>query len=173
MREEKDKLALVLAAKSRSLLYTSSPASPSVFASPIHTLASVPFCWEEQPGKPKNPLLPLSYPKCLELPPRLLLPGEYTQIPLPERKNGGLFGFIRRKGRGEVVVRGSYVFPSEKERAGEINNNNNMKIMKFNRSGNFHGGGGSVKGSHFWGGLCKGLKQAMPWKNKKLRRENL
>lgn len=143
--EEKAKLALVLAAKSRSLLYTSSPASPRVFASPIHTLASVPFCWEEQPGKPKNPLRPHSYPKCLDLPPRLLLPGEFTQMPLTERKHG-LFGFLRRKGRGEVVVRGSYVFLSENERAGEINN---MKIMKFNRSGSFHGGG-PVKGSHFW-----------------------
>ncbi|KAF8113772.1 hypothetical protein N665_0045s0017 [Sinapis alba] len=149
-KEEKAKLALVLAAKSRSLLYSSSPASPRVFASPIHTLASVPFCWEEQPGKPKNPLLPLSYPKCLDLPPRLLLPGE---MPFPERKHG-LFGFLRRKGRGEVVVRGSYVFPSEKERAGEINNNNNMKIMKFNRSGGLHGAG-SVKLSHFWGCLRK------------------
>lgn len=143
--EEKAKLALVLAAKSRSLLYTSSPASPRVFASPIHTLASVPFCWEEQPGKPKNPLRPHSYPKCLDLPPRLLLPGEFTQMPLTERKHG-LFGFLRRKGRGEVVVRGSYVFLSENERAGEINN---MKIMKFKRSGSFHGGG-PVKGSHFW-----------------------
>ncbi|KAJ4870912.1 Uncharacterized protein Rs2_18293 [Raphanus sativus] len=171
MGEEKEKLALVLAAKSRSLLYTSSPATPCVFASPIHTLASVPFCWEDQPGKPKNPLLPLSYPKYLELPPRLLLTGELTQMPLPERKHG-LFGFIRRKGRGEIFVRGSYVFPSEKERAGEINNYKSMKIMKFNRSGSFHGGG-SVKGSHFWASLCKGLKQAMPWNNKKLRSKSL
>ncbi|CAH8386978.1 unnamed protein product [Eruca vesicaria subsp. sativa] len=171
MREEKEKLALVLAAKSRSLLYTSSPASPSVFASPIHTLASVPFCWEEQPGKPKNPLLPLSYPKCLGLPPRLLLPGEFAQVPLSEKKHG-LFGFMRRKRRGEVVARGSYVFPSEKERVGELNNNSNMKIMKFNRSGSLHDGG-SVNGSHFWVSLCKGMKQAMPWKKKKLRRESL
>ncbi|CAH8269136.1 unnamed protein product [Arabidopsis lyrata] len=102
--EEKAKLALVLAAKSRSLLYTSSPASPRVFASPIHTLASVPFCWEDQPGKPKNPLRPLSYPKCLDLPPRLLLPGEFTQMPLPERKHG-LLRFLRRKGRaGEGML---------------------------------------------------------------------
>lgn len=165
--EEKAKLALVLAAKSRSLLYTSSPASPRVFASPIHTLASVPFCWEDQPGKPKHPLRPLSYPKCLDLPPRLLLPGEFTQMPLPERKHG-LLRFLRRKGRGDVVVRGNYVFLSENQRAGDNINENNMKIMKFNRSGSYHGGG-SVKGSHFWGSLCKGLKLAMPWKNKKMR----
>ncbi|KAJ0259118.1 Uncharacterized protein HA466_0055140 [Hirschfeldia incana] len=170
MREEKAKLALVLAAKSRSLLYTSSPATPCVFASPIHTLASVPFCWEDQPGKPKNPLLPFSYPKCLHLPPRLLLPGEFTQM--PERKHGRLFGFTRRKGKGEVAVRGSYVFPSEKEGAGEIKNYNNMKIMKFNRSESFHSGG-SVKGSHFWASLCNGLKQAMPWKKKKVGSESL
>ncbi|CAN8286061.1 unnamed protein product [Cochlearia groenlandica] len=161
MREEKEKLALVLAAKSRSLLYTSSPASPRVFASPIHTLASVPFCWEEQPGKPKNPLLPFSYnnSKCLDLPPRLLLPGEFTQMPLSERKHG-IFGFMRRKERREIVVKGSYVFLSDHQRAGD------MKIMTFSRSD-------SVKGSHFWGSLCKGLKQAMPWKNKKMRRESL
>ncbi|KAG2332024.1 hypothetical protein Bca52824_003204 [Brassica carinata] len=165
-KEEKSKLAFVLAEKSRSLLYASSPASPRVFASPIHTLASVPFCWEEQPGRPKNPHLPFPNPKCLDLPPRLLLPGE---LPLPDRKHG-LFGFLRRKGRGEVGVRGSYVFLSEKERAGEINNN--MKMMKFKRSGSLHGSG-SVKLSHFWGILCKGLKQAMPRKNKKLRSGNL
>ncbi|CAN8314313.1 unnamed protein product [Cochlearia groenlandica] len=165
--KEEEKVAFVLAAKSRTLLYTSSPASPRVFASPIHTLASVPFCWEELPGKPKNPLLPLSsYPKFLGLPPRLLLPSEFTQMPLPEKKHG-LFGFLRMKGKDGVVFRGSYVFPSENHRAGEINNNNNIKIMNFNRSESFHGGGGSVKGSHFWGSLCKGLKQTMPWKNKR------
>ncbi|GAB2231204.1 hypothetical protein Droror1_Dr00027493 [Drosera rotundifolia] len=45
--------------------------------SPLHTAASVPFRWEEQPGKPR-PCTTLSHPtntgvpKCLELPPRLL-----------------------------------------------------------------------------------------------------
>ncbi|KFK37436.1 hypothetical protein AALP_AA4G256800 [Arabis alpina] len=164
--EEKKKLELVLAAKSRSLCYTTCPASPRVFASPIHTLASVPFCWEDQPGKPKNPLLPFSYPKCLDLPPRLLLPGEFTQMPCPERKHG-LFGFLRKRGRGEVFVRGNYVFLPENQRATEINSN--MKIMRFDRSGSLQNGG-SVKGTHFWASLCKVLKLAMPWKNKKLRR---
>ncbi|GMH00400.1 hypothetical protein Nepgr_002239 [Nepenthes gracilis] len=53
-----------------------SPEPPWTFASPLHTVASVPFRWEEEPGKPR-PCTALSLPdnngvKCLELPPRLL-----------------------------------------------------------------------------------------------------
>ncbi|CAK9155045.1 unnamed protein product [Ilex paraguariensis] len=48
---------------------------------PLHTLASVPFRWEEEPGKPRPPCSTTTHitvhpnnkgPKCLKLPPRLL-----------------------------------------------------------------------------------------------------
>ncbi|XP_018488071.1 uncharacterized protein LOC108858684 isoform X1 [Raphanus sativus] len=84
------KLQLVLAAKSRKQEYTSSPVishhvSLSLWSSPddlSHSRASVPFSWEEEPGKPKQDTLlraPPSYPKHLHLPPRLL---ELTKTPL-------------------------------------------------------------------------------------------
>ncbi|XP_009787415.1 uncharacterized protein At4g00950 [Nicotiana tabacum] len=40
---------------------------------PLHTLASIPFKWEEEPGKPRpcTDLIPLSNSTCLEPPPRL------------------------------------------------------------------------------------------------------
>ncbi|KAG2260787.1 hypothetical protein Bca52824_080081 [Brassica carinata] len=78
------KLQLMLASKSRKEQYTSSPVishhvSLSLLCSPddlSHSRASVPFSWEEEPGKPKqhNTLLraPPNYPKHLHLPPRLL-----------------------------------------------------------------------------------------------------
>lgn len=54
-----------------------SPEHPGMLTPPLHTSVSVPFRWEEQPGKPR-PCTALSIipfdltPKCLELPPRLL-----------------------------------------------------------------------------------------------------
>ncbi|KAL8118933.1 uncharacterized protein At4g00950-like [Apium graveolens] len=56
---------------------------PSILSSPPHqTSASVPFLWEEEPGKPRpcTALVPLPpHQKCLELPPRLQ-PMEYSRL---------------------------------------------------------------------------------------------
>ncbi|GAB2291130.1 hypothetical protein Dimus_025388 [Dionaea muscipula] len=64
------------------------PPGSSMVSSPLHTAASVPFRWEEQPGKPR-PCTVLSLPttgaagtpKCLELPPRLLYSDTNTASP--------------------------------------------------------------------------------------------
>lgn len=63
--------------------------SSANLTSPLHTSASVPFSWEEQPGKPL-PCLTLALPsnnnntvKCLELPPRLLNETKFTKTPSP------------------------------------------------------------------------------------------
>ena len=63
-----------------------SPDPSGMLTPPLHTLASVPFRWEDEPGKPrpcttltKFTTLDLA-PKCLELPPRLLLD---TKLPSP------------------------------------------------------------------------------------------
>lgn len=47
---------------------------------PLETLASVPFRWEQVPGKPRpcSALVSFSNPKCLELPPRLFTPSPAT-----------------------------------------------------------------------------------------------
>lgn len=53
---------------------------------PIHTLASVPFKWEEAPGKPRPSCSTQSKPKfarCLELPPRLLNETKVSNMPSP------------------------------------------------------------------------------------------
>ncbi|GAB4844612.1 hypothetical protein Ancab_038012 [Ancistrocladus abbreviatus] len=65
--------------------------SSELLASPLHTAASVPFQWEEEPGKPRqctslSPLSTTNSLKCLELPPRLLMPnelGKLTKTPSP------------------------------------------------------------------------------------------
>ncbi|KAJ6343970.1 hypothetical protein OIU76_005667 [Salix suchowensis] len=56
-----------------------SPERSGTLTPPLHSSASVPFRWEEEPGKPREycPTLisrPIDFPqKCLELPPRLLI----------------------------------------------------------------------------------------------------
>ncbi|KAK6142669.1 hypothetical protein DH2020_023017 [Rehmannia glutinosa] len=65
-----------------------SPEHPSGTATPpLQTLASVPFKWEEQPGKPRpcTDIIVLPGPaKCLELPPcRMLLMDPTNKMPSP------------------------------------------------------------------------------------------
>ncbi|XP_047160480.1 uncharacterized protein At4g00950 [Vigna umbellata] len=62
-----------------------SPERSGMATPPLQTSAAVPFRWEEQPGKPRpcSALIPFSdpadiVPKCLELPPRLLVPSPYV-----------------------------------------------------------------------------------------------
>ncbi|RHN49564.1 hypothetical protein MtrunA17_Chr7g0275851 [Medicago truncatula] len=55
-----------------------SPERTGTVTPPLQTSGSVPFLWEQEPGKPRlcNALVPFTNPssdKCLELPPRLLL----------------------------------------------------------------------------------------------------
>ncbi|XVF22359.1 hypothetical protein REPUB_Repub12eG0165900 [Reevesia pubescens] len=67
-----------------------SPERSGMLTPPLHASASVPFRWEDEPGKPKIcTLTTLSKPndfaqKCLELPPRLLLDhAKITKLPSP------------------------------------------------------------------------------------------
>ncbi|KAA8516191.1 hypothetical protein F0562_019370 [Nyssa sinensis] len=66
-----------------------SPGPSGMLTSPLHTLASVPFRWEEEPGKPR-PCTALTLcnpstngPTSLELPPRLLMESKFTKTPSP------------------------------------------------------------------------------------------
>ncbi|KAE8700981.1 hypothetical protein F3Y22_tig00110549pilonHSYRG00056 [Hibiscus syriacus] len=65
---------------SRLLLFSSphahmaSPERPGTLTPPLRASASVPFRWEEEPGKPKAyATFPMTLLGCLQLPPRLLL----------------------------------------------------------------------------------------------------
>ncbi|XP_051143326.1 uncharacterized protein At4g00950-like isoform X2 [Andrographis paniculata] len=52
---------------------------------PLHPSASIPFQWEEAPGKPRAAAPPDKAARCLDLPPRLMLHDEakITTIPSP------------------------------------------------------------------------------------------
>ncbi|XP_021729188.1 uncharacterized protein LOC110696211 [Chenopodium quinoa] len=61
------------------------PESPWTLTPPLHPMASIPFKWEEAPGKPRftNSSSPCKKPKsvrCLELPPRMLVEGLEAKV---------------------------------------------------------------------------------------------
>ncbi|XWS46250.1 hypothetical protein CRYUN_Cryun14cG0048400 [Craigia yunnanensis] len=75
---------------SASHAHMQSPERSGMLTPPLHASASVPFRWEEEPGKPKpcTTLTTFSNPndfaqKCLELPPRLLLDAKITKLSSP------------------------------------------------------------------------------------------
>lgn len=138
------KLQHVLAAKSRRLQYMSSPVvknhvSLSHLSSPDDSFsrASVPFSWEEEPGKPKHHLRHPSYSKCLDLPPRMLLPDAFTNMSFTTNHHRGRLARLKRwfwwkKERdGDVYVarKGSFIYPSEDEDEDD---------MKTRRTGGLH-----------------------------------
>ncbi|XP_010696054.2 uncharacterized protein At4g00950 [Beta vulgaris subsp. vulgaris] len=87
--------------------------------SPLHTSASVPFSWEEQPGKPL-PCLTLALPsnnnKSLELPPRLLNETKFTKTPSPT-----------------TVLEGPYIFSSS-----NVGKSSSFRFLR-KRQGSFDG----------------------------------
>ncbi|CAN6568344.1 unnamed protein product [Malus baccata var. baccata] len=200
---------------------------PSGTLTPPHpSSVSVPFRWEEQPGKPRpcTALATLQNPtdfsqKCLELPPRLLLEarqlspttvleGPYVGRPRfqsssfrmecyggfsPER-GGGLGALVlSRKGKergwfdswGRRVLKGkrdvggaSYVFPSsvdgESDGGGSVGGESGRmklkkKVPRITRVGSFSSL--SHDKPHFWATVKQSLKQAVPWKNRKFKKD--
>ncbi|EOA26114.1 hypothetical protein CARUB_v10019540mg [Capsella rubella] len=139
------KLQHVLAAKSRRLQHMSSPVVKNhvslshLMSSPEPddsiSRASVPFSWEEKPGKPKHHTRHPSYTKCLDLPPRMFLPGEFAKMHLTASHRRRLAGWKRwfrwkkeRDGEGYVAGKGTFVYPSEDE--------DDMKM--YTRTGGLH-----------------------------------
>ncbi|KAA8533590.1 hypothetical protein F0562_030976 [Nyssa sinensis] len=67
------------------------PEPPGMLTPPLNTLASVPFQWEEVPGKPRacttmitdSPKSKTAARRCLDLPPRLLTEAKVTSMPSP------------------------------------------------------------------------------------------
>ncbi|XP_062091376.1 uncharacterized protein At4g00950 [Humulus lupulus] len=202
-----------------------SPEHSGMLTPPHQTQLSVPFRWEEQPGKPR-PCMVLATlsnisefaPKCLELPPRLLLEtklaspttvleGPYVVGGRPRfqsssfRMSGESFGslstekgslgamILSKRGfkvRGwlgswrkrvflkssKEVSKGSYVFPSSVDRESDngsgVGERTEVKITGIRRSASFSSL--TYPRSRFWASVCEGLKQAVPWKNKKMKK---
>ncbi|KAK9749536.1 hypothetical protein RND81_02G132800 [Saponaria officinalis] len=89
------------------------PQTYSGALTPLHTSASVPFSWEQEPGKPL-PCLTLALPsshsqhnviKCLELPPRLLNEGKMTKTPSPTTVLEGPYNSLGRSILGSSSFR--------------------------------------------------------------------
>ncbi|CAI9785937.1 unnamed protein product [Fraxinus pennsylvanica] len=102
-----------------------SPDRTGMLTPPLHSLASVPFQWEEEPGKPRpcTALIALPNPiktetKCLELPPRLFMesakitktisPTTVLDGPYVDRSKLSSFSFRSlRKSKGSFDITGS------------------------------------------------------------------
>ncbi|KAK7285769.1 hypothetical protein RJT34_20550 [Clitoria ternatea] len=182
-----------------------SPERPGTVTPPLHKSAAVPFRWEQEPGKPRpcSALVAFSntndfLPKCLELPPRLLIPSPTTLLQgpyvssnrfrspsfrttpncygsdlgniVPTKgvgiKDYGWFGSWRKKAfrvKKREVTGGSHVFPSSNDK--ETTHMPNMKRSGSSSSLSSHGK------SRVWTSLCEGLKQVVPWRSKKLKKD--
>ncbi|XP_059634398.1 uncharacterized protein At4g00950-like [Cornus florida] len=102
-----------------------SPEPSGMRTPPLQTYASVPFRWEEEPGKPRpcTTLMTLcNEPKCLDLPPRLLITeSKITKTPSPT-----------------TVLDGPYVGSSSRS----VFQSSSFRFIK-EREGSFRRGGGA------------------------------
>ncbi|CAK7324191.1 unnamed protein product [Dovyalis caffra] len=117
---------------------------------PIHTLASVPFKWEEAPGKPRPSCVTQSKPKiarCLELPPRLLNETKVSNMPSPTNVLDGPYA-----SRSLSLGRGGSFSSNSKERVlfgsgrwGSFKRNSKEVVDASVDGGVSHGGETGVK----------------------------
>ncbi|CAJ1976003.1 unnamed protein product [Sphenostylis stenocarpa] len=180
-----------------------SPERSGMATPPLHTSAAVPFCWEQEPGKPRpcSALIPFSnptdfLPKCLELPPRLLIPSPYVstsnRFRSPSfRTSANCYGSQSKVLGAMVLAKGGSFkdflwFGSWKKKA--------FKLKKREVTGASHVFPSSstdvkdtdtsildthipnMKRSGVWclkflqTSICEGLKLVVPWRRKKLKR---
>ncbi|XP_039684435.1 uncharacterized protein [Medicago truncatula] len=151
-----------------------SPERSGTKTPPLHITASIPFGWEEEPGKPRpcTDLVTFSNPtlvKCLELPPRLFIdtkvPSPTTVLDGPYKKeccdsfgyeSGKLGSLILKE---EIRVKKKGCFGSDK------NVKMRKKIKHYGSFDNpFH-----VK-SLVWTKMCEGWKRVVPWKSEKVNK---
>ncbi|KAJ0255655.1 Uncharacterized protein HA466_0103680 [Hirschfeldia incana] len=158
---ETSKLQLVLAASSPVI---SHHVSLSLLSPPddlSHSRASVPFSWEEEPGKPKHHHLlrgaPPNHPNRLHLPPRLLLPNKSTKVPLaldhPHHLDALKRWFLWKKDRDDddgVTGKCTFVLSSE--------NGNDTKITR------------TTCRLHCFSDVATCYLWEVPWKNNKLKK---
>ncbi|MCD7471872.1 hypothetical protein HAX54_012646 [Datura stramonium] len=176
--------------------------SGGVLTPPLHSsLASVPFKWEEQPGKPRpscthliNVTTIFNEPKCLEPPPRLYYLYQNTKTPSPATT------ILQRRQLGNLVVSKNKVRPRPRRGycwwqrfvikgtttgAGRNNSNEtavgggNFVISSASpcvKTPTFERNGSFTSATHassrIWSSIYEGFKQAViPWKGKKSKKE--
>nr|XP_004234974.1 uncharacterized protein At4g00950 [Solanum lycopersicum] len=159
---------------------------------PLHPTLTIPFQWEEAPGKPK--VTKSKTARCLDLPPRLTLllneGGKITNTPSPTTVMDGPYSVGRcfssideeivSSNNKENIMMGSWRWENMKE-----NNNNNRGVVdkgNFDFSGSLNRSTNSSvrltrKGSFFnfsrnLGGIYEGFKQVVPrrWRRPKNKR---
>ncbi|KAH1071870.1 hypothetical protein GYH30_008388 [Glycine max] len=164
-----------------------SPERSGMATPPLHTLASVPFRWEQVPGKPRpcSALVSFSNPKCLELPPRLFTPSPATVFKVSSnrfrspsfRMSANCYGSDTKVLGAMVLTKANdYAwFGSWRKKAFKLNKrevtgashvfpsstDTDIPNMK-QRSAN----------SRVWTSICEGLKQVVPWKSKIPEKKN-
>ncbi|KAK8500397.1 hypothetical protein V6N13_028092 [Hibiscus sabdariffa] len=156
-----------------------SPERSGALSPPLHASASVPFRWEEEPGKPKPCAILTVFSN----------PNDLSQNRSPERvhlgsvvpskrgtyKAKGFLGSWRRrmfKARREVgVIGNSYVFPSTGDRDSECSTEEEsnstttgVNITRIKRVGSFRSLLHSK--SNFWTTIYEGFKLSVPWSKK-------
>ncbi|XP_027334327.1 uncharacterized protein At4g00950 [Abrus precatorius] len=200
-----------------------SPERSGMQTPPLHTSVSVPFGWEEEPGKPRPCTALVTFsnpnPRCLELPPRLLIDSKIDNNKLHSPttvlegpcvgnnsyqspsfrmsedccgsekgqlgtmilnkgvgiKEKGWFGSWREKGFKvkREASGGSHVFPSSVDKDADhvgdiVGSHKKERMRKTKRSESFSNPYHAKP--RVWTTIYKGLKQVVPWKNKKLKK---
>ncbi|CAL0302184.1 unnamed protein product [Lupinus luteus] len=163
----------------------------------FHASVSVPFDWEQEPGKPRpcNALITFSnnIPKSLELPPRLLLPSPTTVLEGPYVEDNirfhsppsfriiseeGVLGSMILTKSGEGINHKGWWFGCSRKRAFKMkrdisvdkeSSNKKVNMSKMKHSKSFFTI--SHEKSHLWATICEGLKQMVPsWRSKKMKK---
>ncbi|XP_060213397.1 uncharacterized protein At4g00950 [Lycium barbarum] len=169
-------------------------------SSPIHTLASVPFQWEKEPGKPYNNL-PINStsnnnikPKCLEPPPRLysintpspnaVLDGPYNINVMPKfssssfrflknsttSKNWWKLNVKRKGGNSSSSVFLSSMGSVDSMDESDEGRSSSARMASFRRNGS--SSNLSASKSHIWAHIYESFKKAIPWKNSKSKNDS-
>ncbi|CAN4085703.1 unnamed protein product [Withania somnifera] len=156
---------------------------------PLHPSVSIPFQWEEAPGKPKSPTSKSKTVRCLDLPPRLTLllseAGKITNTPSPTTVLDGPYvgrsfscvnesafekkeeiidkdRMMRSSGRWENLKEDNFDFSGPLSNSISRNAYDlDTKQSKFLR---FTRKGSVFNNSNLLEGIYESFKQAVPWR---------
>ncbi|CAH8348071.1 unnamed protein product [Eruca vesicaria subsp. sativa] len=152
--------------------------TPGLATPPVNIAGSVPFIWEEAPGKPrvsdenKPPLSKENAVRCLELPPRLVLPPVVNDRS-PTTVLDGPYNVLQRRSlsltrRSEKDTECRFDFSRSTNGRCCDEGGTTVKISRVRRKGSLLNLSHSK--SQFLARVYKGLKHVIPWRR---RQDNL